>query len=95
VIYAILNSHGRINTYRRWQEAFLKNLIAESGGVGEYLSGHEEFVNLHSSSVWVPSEDWTLAPETLVAQRTPIKKSKSHSRKYASRRKYSPGTTGN
>jgi D-alanyl-D-alanine carboxypeptidase len=95
VIYAILNSHGRVMTYRRWQDEFLKSLIAESGGVGEYLSGHEEFVNLYSPSAWVPSEDWTLGPEPVVAKRTSTKKSKSHSRKYASRRKYSSRPAGN
>jgi D-alanyl-D-alanine carboxypeptidase/D-alanyl-D-alanine-endopeptidase (penicillin-binding protein 4) len=95
VIYAILNSHGRIMTYRRWQDEFLKGLIAESGGVGEYLSGREEFVNLYAPSAWVPSEDWPLGPEPAVAKRTPTKKSKSHSRKYASRRKYSSRPAGN
>ena len=95
VIYAILNSHGRVKTYRRWQDEFLKSLIAESGGVGEYLSGHEEFVKLYSPSGWVPSEDWPLGPEPVVAKRTPTKKSKSHSRKVASRDKYNSRPAGN
>jgi D-alanyl-D-alanine carboxypeptidase len=95
VIYAILNSHGRIVAYRRWQDEFLKSLIAESGGIGEYLSGHEEFTNLYAPSAWVPSEDWPLGPDPVVAKRTPTKKSKSHSRKYASRRKYGSKPAGN
>jgi len=95
VLYAILNSHGRVLTYRRWQDEFLKSLIAESGGVGEYLSGHEEFVNLYSPSAWVPSDDWIMGPEPVVAKRTTTKKSKSNSRKYASRRKYGSRPAGN
>ena len=95
VIYAILNSHGRVTTYRRWQDDFLKRLIDESGGVGEYLSGHDEFVNLYAPSAWVPSEDWPLGPDPVVARRTLTKKSKSHSRKYASRHKSSSRPAGN
>jgi len=95
VIYAILNSHGRITTYRRWQDEFLKRVIAESGGVGEYLSGHEEFVNLYLPSAWAPSEYWTLDPEPAVAQRTAPKKSKGRSHKYASQRKSSSRPAGN
>ena len=37
VLYAILNSEGDVQTYRRWQDQFLKNLIKESGGVNQPL----------------------------------------------------------
>jgi len=82
VLYVILNTHGRVMTYRRWQDEFLKNLIEESGGVGEYLSGHEELVNVYSSSAWVPSEYLgTLEPDPVVTKQPVIKKAKAQSRR--------------
>lgn len=80
VLYAILNSRGSVNTYRRWQDKFLKDLIEENGGLGEYLPPHEDADGI--ASAWMPSEYWgslAQAPE----RRGVIKKVKSTSaRKY-------------
>lgn len=89
VLYAILNTHGRVMAYRRWQDEFLKNLIEESGGVGEYVDGHEELVNVYSSSAWVPSGYWgTLDAEPVITKEPVIRKAKAHSRRVQSQRKY-------
>jgi D-alanyl-D-alanine carboxypeptidase/D-alanyl-D-alanine-endopeptidase (penicillin-binding protein 4) len=89
VLYVILNTHGRVMAYRRWQEEFLKNLIEESGGVGEYVNGHEELVNVYSSSAWVPSEYWgTLDPEPEITKQPVIRKAKARSRRDATHRRY-------
>jgi D-alanyl-D-alanine carboxypeptidase/D-alanyl-D-alanine-endopeptidase (penicillin-binding protein 4) len=79
VLYAILNSRGSVNTYRRWQDNFLKDFIEENGGLGEYLQAHEDSAG---ASAWMPSEYWgslEQAPE----RRAVVKKAKSTSaRKY-------------
>jgi D-alanyl-D-alanine carboxypeptidase/D-alanyl-D-alanine-endopeptidase (penicillin-binding protein 4) len=96
VLYAILNSHGRIMTYRRWQDTFLKDLIEESGGVGEYLGGHDELVKLYSPSTWVASEYFeVLQPEPAASKRLTSKKTRVSSRKVASRHRSSSGRAGN
>jgi len=58
VFYAIFNTHGNVAAYRRWQDHLLRNLIVESGGVGQYLSPRLERVDLYSPSSWTPSEYW-------------------------------------
>jgi len=85
VLYAILNSRGSVNAYRRWQDNFLKDLIEESGGLGEYLPAHEEGDRI--ASAWMPSEYWgslAQAPE----RRAVVRKAKSTStRKYGRTRR--------
>ncbi|MCI0624789.1 MAG: D-alanyl-D-alanine carboxypeptidase [Acidobacteria bacterium] len=85
VLYAILNSHGSVNAYRRWQDNFLKDLIEENGGLGEYLPAHEDLDGM--ASAWMPSEYWgslAQAPE----RRAAIKKARSSStRKYGRSRR--------
>jgi len=85
VLYAILNSRGSVNAYRRWQDTFLKDLIEESGGLGEYLSAHEDGDGVVSS--WMPSEYWgslAQAPE----RRSTVRKAKgTASRKYGRSRR--------
>jgi len=85
VLYAILNSRGSVNAYRRWQDNFLKDLIEENGGLGEYLPAHEDVSGVASS--WMPSEYWgslAQAPE----RRTIVKKARStSSRKYGRTRR--------
>ena len=80
VLYAILNSRGSVNAYRRWQDNFLKDLIEENGGLGEYLPAHEDADGM--ASAWMPSEYWgslAQAPE----RRAVVRKAKSTSaRKY-------------
>jgi D-alanyl-D-alanine carboxypeptidase/D-alanyl-D-alanine-endopeptidase (penicillin-binding protein 4) len=63
VFYAIFNSHGNVNTYRRWQDKLLQGIIEENGGVSQYLSGKAELVNVYARQEWSPSEYWsTLNP---------------------------------
>lgn len=85
VLYAILNSRGSVNTYRRWQDNFLRDLIEENGGLGEYLPAHEGTES--ATSAWMPSEYWgslAQAPE----RRSFVKKSRSTSvRKYGRNRR--------
>jgi D-alanyl-D-alanine carboxypeptidase/D-alanyl-D-alanine-endopeptidase (penicillin-binding protein 4) len=85
VLYAILNSRGSVNAYRRWQDKFLKDLIEESGGLGEYLPAHEDADKV--ASAWMPSEYWgslAQAPE----RRAVVRKAKSTSaRKYGRTRR--------
>jgi len=85
VLYAILNSRGSVNAYRRWQDKFLKDLIEESGGLGEYLPAHEDADTV--ASAWMPSEYWgslAQAPE----RRAVVRKAKSTStRKYGRTRR--------
>ena len=85
VLYAILNSRGSVNAYRRWQDNFLKDLIEESGGLGEYLPAHDDADRV--ASAWMPSEYWgslTQAPE----RRAVVRKAKSTSvRKYGRTRR--------
>lgn len=80
VLYAIFNSHGSVMAYRRWQDNFLKDLIEECGGLGEYLAPHEDVSAL--ASAWTPSEYWgSLAPEP--QRRLVVKKARAtSSRKY-------------
>ncbi len=79
VLYAIFNSHGRVNAYRRWQDNFLKDLIEENGGLGETLTQHEDLAGLNSS--WTPSEYWgSLSQEP--ERRNTFKKSKAQTRRY-------------
>lgn len=87
VLYAIFNSHGSVNTYRRWQDNFLKDLIEENGGLAETLAPHEDLAGLSSS--WTPSEYWgSLSQEP--ERRRVLKKSKAQPRRYArtSRKSY-------
>ena len=85
VLYAILNSRGSVNAYRRWQDNFLKDLIEENGGLGEYLSAHDDADRV--ASAWMPSEYWdslAQAPE----RRAFVRKVKSTSvRKYGRTRR--------
>jgi serine-type D-Ala-D-Ala carboxypeptidase/endopeptidase (penicillin-binding protein 4) len=85
VLYAILNSRGSVNAYRRWQDNFLKDLIEENGGLGEYLPAHEDADGVVSA--WMPSEYWgslAQAPE----RRAVVRKAKSSSaRKYGRTRR--------
>ena len=85
VLYAILNSRGSVNTYRRWQDKFLKDFIEENGGLGEYLPAHEDADGV--ASAWMPSEYWgslAQAPE----RRAVVRKAKSTStRKYGRTRR--------
>ncbi len=85
VLYAILNSRGNINAYRRWQDNFLKDLIEENGGLGEYLPAHEDADGL--ASAWMPSEYWgSLAPTP--QRRAVVRKAKTtSSRKYGRTRR--------
>jgi D-alanyl-D-alanine carboxypeptidase/D-alanyl-D-alanine-endopeptidase (penicillin-binding protein 4) len=63
IFYAIFNSHGNVNTYRRWQDKLLQGIIEENGGVSQYLSGKAELVNVYARQEWSPSEYWsTLDP---------------------------------
>jgi hypothetical protein len=92
VVYAIFNTHGSVMAYRRWQDNFLKDLIEECGGLGEYLPPHEGMAAL--GSAWTPSEYWEgLAPEPVRAPT--VKKARTtYSRKYVrSRRSVSRGGT--
>jgi D-alanyl-D-alanine carboxypeptidase/D-alanyl-D-alanine-endopeptidase (penicillin-binding protein 4) len=80
VLYAILNSRGSVNTYRRWQDSFLKDLIEENGGLGEYLAPHEDADGMVSA--WMPSEYWGSLAQ-IPERRRVVKKAKSTSaRKY-------------
>jgi D-alanyl-D-alanine carboxypeptidase/D-alanyl-D-alanine-endopeptidase (penicillin-binding protein 4) len=80
VLYAILNSRGSVNTYRRWQDNFLKDLIEENGGLGESLTPHEDADGMVSA--WMPSEYWGSLAQTPERRRV-VKKAKSTSaRKY-------------
>jgi len=82
VLYAILNSRGSVNAYRRWQDNFLKDLIEENGGLGEYLPAHEDVYGV--AAAWMPSEYWgslAQAPERRAVVRKAKAKSTS-SRKY-------------
>jgi len=85
VLYAILNSRGSVNAYRRWQDKFLKALIEESGGLGESLPAHEDSDGM--ASAWMPSEYWgslAQAPE----RRAVVRKAKTtSSRKYGRTRR--------
>jgi D-alanyl-D-alanine carboxypeptidase/D-alanyl-D-alanine-endopeptidase (penicillin-binding protein 4) len=85
VLYAILNSRGSVNAYRRWQDNFLKGLIEENGGLGEYLPAHEDADGI--ASAWMPSEYWgslAQAPE----RRAVVRKAKTtSSRKYGRTRR--------
>jgi D-alanyl-D-alanine carboxypeptidase len=85
VLYAILNSRGSVNAYRRWQDSFLKDLIEENGGLGEYLPAHEDAEGI--ASAWMPSDYWgslAQAPE----RRAVVRKAKSTSaRKYGRTRR--------
>ena len=54
VLYAILNSQGDVQTYRRWQDQFLKNLIKESGGVNQPLDLNPiRIKKAYSLSPWI------------------------------------------
>ena len=79
ILYAIFNSHGSVTAYRRWQDNFLKDLIEECGGLGDFLSPHEDLAGL---DVWTASTYWeSLTQER--EQRPVIRKAKSSSpRKY-------------
>ena len=85
VLYAILNSRGSVNAYRRWQDNFLKDLIEENGGLGEYLPAHEDADGV--ASAWMPSKYWgslAQAPE----RRAVVRKAKAtSSRKYGRTRR--------
>jgi D-alanyl-D-alanine carboxypeptidase/D-alanyl-D-alanine-endopeptidase (penicillin-binding protein 4) len=91
VLYAILNSRGSVNAYRRWQDSFLKDLIEENGGLGEYLPAHEDADGI--ASAWMPSDYWgslAQAPE----RRAVVRKAKATSaRKYGRARRTSRSRT--
>jgi D-alanyl-D-alanine carboxypeptidase/D-alanyl-D-alanine-endopeptidase (penicillin-binding protein 4) len=84
VLYAIFNTRGSVRAYRRWQDRFLKGIIEECGGLGEYLPPHEGLAVLSS---WTPSEYWgSLAQEP--ERRLAIKRTRaSSSRKYVRSRR--------
>jgi D-alanyl-D-alanine carboxypeptidase/D-alanyl-D-alanine-endopeptidase (penicillin-binding protein 4) len=84
ILYAIFNSHGSVTAYRRWQDNFLKDLIEECGGLGDFLSPHEDLAGL---DVWTASTYWeSLAQER--EQRPVVRKAKSSSpRKYVRSRR--------
>jgi D-alanyl-D-alanine carboxypeptidase/D-alanyl-D-alanine-endopeptidase (penicillin-binding protein 4) len=101
VLYAIFNTNGRVSTYRRWQDYFLRNLMEESGGVGEYLPPRLETSALYSGfSAWVPSAYWETLPEESVfvkktaARKTDLKKAKSYTTTAKNHRKISTRRTG-
>lgn len=81
LIYAIFNSNGRVPAFRHWQDYFLRNLMEESGGVGEYLSPRTELAMLSSS--WVPSAYLeSLGQEPLVFKKTVTRSSYVKKAKY-------------
>ena len=94
VLYAIFNSHGSINAYRRWQDHFLKELIEENGGPGDsfLLRGGLSPVNL--ASYWAPSDYWSSLGEETYKQ-PPIKKAKPSQRKYTKSHRSSSRRVGN
>lgn len=101
VLYAIFNTNGSVNTYRRWQDIFLRNLMEESGGVGEYLAPRLETIDLYSGfSNWVASAYWETLPEEplfvkkRVARKTSSKKAKYNSKTAKNHRQISTRRTG-
>jgi hypothetical protein len=88
VIYAIFNANGKVAAFRHWQDYFLRILMEESGGVGQYLPPRTDLATLSSS--WVPSSYLeSLGEETMVAKKSVtrssyVKKTKS-SKKVAKR----------
>ena len=81
VFYAILNSRGSVNTYRRWQDNFLKNLIEENGGLSEYLPAHLEAEM--TTPAWMPSEYWdslAQSPETRVFRKAKTTSTRRYAR---------------
>jgi len=97
LVYAIFNSNGRITAFRRWQDYFLRNLMEESGGVGQLLPPRTDLALLSSS--WVPSpyleslgEESTMVKKS-VTRNSYVKKAKyfrkvtRHASKPAARRK--------
>lgn len=58
IFYAIFNTHGSVSTYRRWQDKLLQGIIEENGGVGQYLSGKGELIDVYARQEWSPSDYW-------------------------------------
>jgi serine-type D-Ala-D-Ala carboxypeptidase/endopeptidase (penicillin-binding protein 4) len=87
VLYAIFNTHGSVKAYRRWQDNFLKDLIEECGGLGEYLEPHEDFADLSSS--WTASEYWSSLPEEPTRRQVTRRVRTQPSRKYVRSRNVS------
>ena len=87
VLYTIFNTNGRISTYRRWQDFFLRNLMEECGGVGEYLPARLDPSSLYSAfSNWVPSSYWgTLPEEPLHMKKSVAKRTYIRSATYSSK----------
>ncbi|MFN8009290.1 MAG: D-alanyl-D-alanine carboxypeptidase [Terriglobia bacterium] len=79
VLYAIFNSHGRITTYRRWQDHFLKQLIEENGGPGDSFLARGGPAPITLAAYWAPSEYWSsLSEESLRHASTRKAKPTSH-----------------
>jgi serine-type D-Ala-D-Ala carboxypeptidase/endopeptidase (penicillin-binding protein 4) len=88
VLYAIFNSHGNVAAYRRWQDNLLRNLMVESGGIGQHLAPRLGKVNVYAQSSWTPSEYWASLSESPQMVRTPqVKKRKILVRKMAKTRR--------
>ena len=82
LIYTIFNTNGRVTAFRRWQDYFLRNLMEESGGVGEYLSPRTDLTMLFSS--WVPSTYLeSLGQEPLVFKKSVTRSAYVKKAKYA------------
>ncbi|MEW5975518.1 MAG: D-alanyl-D-alanine carboxypeptidase [Acidobacteriota bacterium] len=79
LLYAIFNTHGWVPAYRRWQDNFLKDLIAECGGVSEYFEPHGSSGD-YSMSHWVPSEYWASLAEAPLPSRKTTSASRSRTR---------------
>jgi hypothetical protein len=88
LLYAIFNTHGSVAAYRRWQDGFLRNLIAESGGVGQYLARRLDKVNVYAPSSWTPSEYWASLPESpLIFRKPQVRKAKFQVRRMSKNRR--------
>ena len=94
VLYAIFNSHGSINTYRRWQDHFLKELIEENGGPGDSFLSRGGLTPISIASYWVPSEYWSSLGEEATKQAT-TKKARPAQRKYTKSRHTATHRVGN
>jgi serine-type D-Ala-D-Ala carboxypeptidase/endopeptidase (penicillin-binding protein 4) len=88
LLYAIFNTHGSVAAYRRWQDGFLRNLMAESGGVGQYLAPRLDKVNVYAPSSWTPSKYWASLAESPLNFRNPqVRKAKFPVRRMAKNRR--------
>jgi D-alanyl-D-alanine carboxypeptidase/D-alanyl-D-alanine-endopeptidase (penicillin-binding protein 4) len=90
VVYAIFNANGRVAAFRHWQDYFLRILMEESGGVGQYLSARTDLATL--SSFWVPSSYLeSLGEEPTVAKKSVTRSSYVKKAKYSKKVARHPG----